>query len=364
MVLFSLAVVSTTPTIDVIVLGRHRPQAIAVNGRCRHRKRPVDTVAIEGRSLSICTPQRRCRRFERATVVCDDDADLTVLRPRRVAARRYGRRLRVTVRDNALRIVARLPMDAYLAGVLDAEMAQGPSAARRAQAVVARTYARVAQATPRHHDAPVCDLTHCQVFAGRGRAQTRVLVRETPGYLIDANGAVRPVFFHSTCGGRTLEARAVWPSAASPHLVGVDDTQPTGQPWCHASPHFVWVTDIGQAQLADALGSFVARPWHAPSLHLAPRDADGREWTIADRAQQQTVRGARVHHVLGRRLGWSTVKSGRFEATRVGDSFRLEGRGLGHRVGLCQTGAVARAKAGQSTEAILQAYFPRLRWTR
>ena len=44
----------------------------------------------------------------------------------------------------------------------------------------------------------------------------------------------------------------------------------------------------------------------------------------------------------------------------VGQSFRLRGHGMGHGVGLCQTGAAARARAGQTASQLLEAYFPQL----
>ncbi|MBE3072627.1 MAG: hypothetical protein IMZ67_06595, partial [Acidobacteria bacterium] len=48
----------------------------------------------------------------------------------------------------------------------------------------------------------------------------------------------------------------------------------------------------------------------------------------------------------------------RFTVLRDGASFVFNGRGSGHGVGLCQAGAMARARAGQSEEAILAFYYP------
>ena len=36
----------------------------------------------------------------------------------------------------------------------------------------------------------------------------------------------------------------------------------------------------------------------------------------------------------------------------------FKGRGNGHGVGMCQWGAIGRARAGQSWESILQTYYP------
>jgi len=47
----------------------------------------------------------------------------------------------VTARANQLVIVAVLPREDYVAGVVSAEMPDGPLEAQKAQAIVARTYA-------------------------------------------------------------------------------------------------------------------------------------------------------------------------------------------------------------------------------
>jgi stage II sporulation protein D len=54
-------------------------------------------------------------------------------------------------------------------------------------------------------------------------------------------------------------------------------------------------------------------------------------------------------------------------ATRAGESvisLAVEGMGAGHGVGLCQWGAVGRARAGQSYEQIVAAYYPGTRLER
>jgi SpoIID/LytB domain protein len=42
----------------------------------------------------------------------------------------------------------------------------------------------------------------------------------------------------------------------------------------------------------------------------------------------------------------------------VPETFVFRGGGWGHAVGLCQSGAMGRAEAGQSYETIVKAYFP------
>jgi stage II sporulation protein D len=80
------------------------------------------------------------------------------------------------------------------------------------------------------------------------------------------------------------------------------------------------------------------------------------------------VPGYAVRQVLaapdGRPLGSSAV---RLSATRAGDTvahLAAEGAGWGHGVGMCQWGAVGRARAGQDARTILATYFPGARLAR
>ena len=355
-----LAVLTAAAPVDVVILSRHAPQHITIEGGCRAHGRPLVSLTRRATKVVGCDKTGECRARDRFEVRCRAPARFAI---EGIAPRTYGRRFSVRVRDKALRVVAHIPLTAYVAGVVDKEMASGPKAARRAQAVLARTYANRAHAHPRHDDADLCDLTHCQVFAGRARQSTAELVKRTPGLLVATSGKPADVYYHSTCGGQTLDARQVW-ARASNAIVGVRDRKANGEAWCRDSRHFFWAYDVSERRLTDALRSVVAAPLQPGSLFLRAMDPLGQRWTVGDASRSFEASGATMHRRLGRALGWSAVKSSRFEAMRAGGGFRLRGFGLGHRVGFCQTGAIARARAGQTAEQILEAYFPRLRWAR
>ena len=61
---------------------------------------------------------------------------------------------------------------------------------------------------------------------------------------------------------------------------------------------------------------------------------------------------------MGRALGWNRIRSNWFEVAAQGDGFLFHGRGSGHGVGLCQTGAAEMAREGRSYREILAQYFP------
>ena len=61
---------------------------------------------------------------------------------------------------------------------------------------------------------------------------------------------------------------------------------------------------------------------------------------------------------MGRALGWNRIRSNWFEVAAQGDGFLFHGRGSGHGVGLCQTGAAEMAREGRGYREILAQYFP------
>lgn len=351
--------------VTLVVFSRHAPRALAVDGeRCRARSLAREPgvarlVVDEGDAVRACDADGACARAARVTVACDGPLTLTLASQE---PRALGAQIDVTARAGALRVVARVPLEDYTAGVVASELAHDEPAALGALSVVARTYAERARVAPRHDDAMLCDLTHCQVMrTTAARAAAREAAHRTAGRVLTTReGAVAPVFHHAACGGATVDARALWPDAAHGPIVGVVDHDASGTPYCAASPHARWRSELGDVDAARVISREIGRPLDAPSLSLAPRDDDGFAFVVGDSAGEHTLSGAQLVRAIGRAHGWSTLKSQRFVVERAGRTLVFRGEGFGHRVGLCQEGARARARAGASTDEILRAYFPRL----
>ena len=127
---------------------------------------------------------------------------------------RYSHNIEVHNLGGRLRLVNLLPMDDYIAGVVEAE--GGPKHELeyyKAQAVISRTY--VLSQYHKHIDDNfnLCDQTHCQAYNGWPRneqimqdaaQQTQSLV------IVDENVNLITSAFHSNCGGRTNSAEYVW----------------------------------------------------------------------------------------------------------------------------------------------------------
>ncbi len=249
-------------------------------------------------------------------------------------ARSYTGGLTLARHGGEIVAVLEVDTDTYLAGVVASEMGDdAPRDALRAQAVAARTM--VALGRDRHPEGgwPLCDLTHCQSFRGVTTSEAAMAaVRDTAGLVLAVDGTVVEAPFHSTCGGDTLSSEAIWGTDQA-HLRGVHDRRTDRSPWCAASPHGEWTAAVTAADLPDP-----------------------------------TTDPVRFHSEVGHRHGWNVVRSHGFSVTPLHwhgtNVWLLQGTGLGHRVGLCQHGAIARASDGWTYEAILAAYYPGTRLLR
>ena len=282
--------------------------------------------------------------------------------------------------DTGIVVVNRVRMDDYLRGVVPLEIgtkAAGDSAAVQAQAVTARSYAyvRIREAggsRPFDVTAGVGD----QIYGGAD-AETPVAnaaVIATRGLVLKYAGRVVNAPYHSTCGGSTAEADEVWRSRGEPYLRRVSDQIPgTTRSYCDIAPRFRWTRTLDGATLHAALvrylGTYTAVPGPNPGtprdVMIDTRTPSGRVGTlkIATDRGNYVLRGNDVRYVLrapGGEILNSTYFSVETATAQDGSLSRLtlRGMGYGHGVGMCQWGAIGRARAGQDFRGILETYYP------
>ena len=296
-----------------------------------------------------------------------------------------GRPYRGTItalRDRTgITVVDRLPMEAYLAGVVSAEMgrrAPQEQEALRAQAVVSRTFAlrNLGRWAAQGFDlyASVAD----QVYGGAASEtpEGRVAVEATRGRVLTYGGAPIDAFFYSTCGGRTADGPEVFRAADRPYLRSVADVAEDGTAYCSISPRFRWREEwTGEALRATLQRTLAGVPeaGGAPlvtsvrevrDVRVTYRTPSGRvgRLTIGLAGGDVQIDEPGVRQVLRPATG-ELLRSNTFTLTvsRAGGRVtRLvaDGAGAGHGVGFCQWGAVGRSRAGQDHERILAAYYP------
>ncbi len=291
-----------------------------------------------------------------------------------VDGKRYRGELLVSAADNGVLVVNRLPMDDYLKGVVPREIgtsAQADVAAVEAQAVTARSYAYTHLSTGRSYDmrATVSD----QVYGGVG-AETRVgnlAVDETNGLVLLYGGQVVNAPYSSTCGGSTAEPEDVWRMSPEPYLKRVSDQVPGSDHfYCDWAPKFRWTRTFSREELRENMARYLrtlGRTGDVSSVQavtVTDVTPAGRVATLTVDTDRGSValHGNEIRNALRGTSGeilYSTYFSVEASAGRNGiEQLTLRGGGNGHGVGMCQAGAIGRARRGQDFRTILSTYYP------
>jgi stage II sporulation protein D len=250
--------------------------------------------------------------------------------------------------------VEEVPLEDYVAAVLPAEIGRAPAAALEAQAVAARSYALARAERHLVDGADLCDGTHCQVFHGLAAAteDSRRAAAATAGLVLTQHGRVIAAPFHSVCGGRTARPRDVWDDEEIPDLASVEDDA------CLGTPGSTWSFAIPRAalpSLSGALGFPEAR-----FFEVYGHDASGRVSMVrfaAPGGESRVARGFEFRRAASDIWGWASVRSTDFRVEETRPAYLLSGRGTGHGAGMCQAGAIVRARRGESRDAILGLYY-------
>jgi stage II sporulation protein D len=290
--------------------------------------------------------------------------------------RRWRGELLVSATDDGLLVVNRVRMDDYLRGVVPLEIgtsAAGDAAAVEAQAVTARSYA-VTRLGDGHRAYDMTATTQDQVYGG---ASVESLIGNrsvdaTHGLVLLFNGAVVNAPYHANCGGYTAAPQDSWRAAAEPYLQRVSDQIPgTRRFYCDQAPRFRWTRVIGGDELRDLVGRYVRNlPGGAGGVGtisnvavttVTPGGRVGMLTVDSDRGRW-SLRGNEIRSALrspGGELLYSTYFSVDVASGRRGvETLTLHGGGNGHGVGMCQSGAIGRARAGQDFRTILRTYYP------
>jgi len=279
--------------------------------------------------------------------------------------------------DSGVVVINALPIDDYLMGVVPLEMGVRPasdSAAVQAQAVTARSYAFIHLAPNRAYDVTAGTLDQLYGGVAAENAVASQAVDATRGVVLRYGGRIVNAPYHSTCGGSTTASSEVWRSEDEPYLRSVSDRIPgTERFYCDIAPRFSWTRRLDARALNAAVSQYMGHYAKVPStgagnvrgVTIASHTASGRVGTITvstDRGNF-TLRGNDIRYVL-RTPGDEILNSTYFSLDQSSASdgslvqLVIRGFGYGHGVGMCQWGAIGRARAGQDFRAILRAYYP------
>ncbi len=264
-------------------------------------------------------------------------------------------------------IVNVVPLEDYIGGVVDSEMPREfGTEARKAQAVVARSYALAQmQAARRGGLFDLYATTRSQKYHGRrylssdGRllagdsSDSRQIAYETAGMVCTDQGHLFCTYYSAVCGGRTSLGSDFFSDAAPPH-------QSVPCQFCSESPLYQWQSNITNADLQTR----IQRYWTSQetkfgtlkSITIGPVPHVGgvAEVQMSDDKQTLSMPATAFRRVIGT----SELYSHHFQIERDGTNWLFKGAGHGHGVGLCQWGARGMARTGKNFLEILAYYYP------
>lgn len=289
---------------------------------------------------------------------------------------RYRGEVELLLQNGAVTAVNVVGLEDYVAGVVGVELGPRPAdeiEALKAQAVAARTYALRNKGKWAARGFDLAGSVSDQAYRGVDAENPTILraVTETAGEVITYRGDIIDVFYHSTCGYETATPQEAFETVqGKPYLQSVSD-RVGDRYYCDASPHFRWIVEWEAAELQQVLRETLEQVMGIdpadvglPTSLVAYRVGESGRVTemriVTDRGEIP-VTGPRIRRVL-RRADGGGLRSNAVEFSTIdgpnGLTLRASGAGFGHGVGMCQWGAIGRARAGQNYRRILSHYLP------
>ena len=307
--------------------------------------------------------------------------------------------LRLVVESDQITAINELPVEKYLASVISSEMkATAGLELLKAHAVISRSWL-LAQMRRReevqehkndffsfikkddelirwydredHTIFDVCADDHCQRYQGITKQTSKNVeqaLKATRGQILCYGDEICDARFSKCCGGVTEEFQYCWEDTPKPYLISVED------PFCNTNDKAVlsqvlndydletndfyrWTVEYSvdeisaliREKLKDDFGTIT-------DLIPLERGKSGRIWKLKIVGTKKTFTIGKELEIR-RALSESHLYSSAFDVEKTEKGFRLNGKGWGHGVGLCQIGAAVMGQQGYKYDAILLHYY-------
>lgn len=268
--------------------------------------------------------------------------------------RKYRGAFEINFKSGALQVINVVKIDDYLMGVVPVEMpANYPEEALKAQAVAARTYALKDKNKHLSSGFDLCDTTHCQVYDGVAAEKSRSTqaVTDTRRMVLTYNNELASTMYSADCGGATRDYSEICPNGNFPYLCGVIDPDDI--------PRTCWEKTYSISEMQNELvkaGIQEAKELQKLSVSRVSDSGRVASVDIISGDATKTISSEKLRSVLGA----DAIKSTLFTIECSTDTITFKGKGWGHGIGLCQTGAkyLATAPHNYTFEQILTHYFP------
>lgn len=308
--------------------------------------------------------------------------------------------------EGELAVINYISVDDYVKGVVPREVsASWHEEALKAQAVCARNYSISNCNKHSTSGFDVCTTVHCQVYGGMAAeyASTNEAVDATSGEYLMYKGKLAETLFFSSAGGHTGDSVHVWGNAI-PYLSGVENNFENP----NENPRYSWSLTMSAEQITKILKDKGYEIGDITSIKTKTNDKTGQvyELTVVGTEGNKTYKNDSTRGWLGSDVLYSqfytvtpissanksgiTAMSAKGTSTIEGffaidgneknhtvtspiialsstkqttldtgiQSYRFDGRGWGHGLGMSQFGAKGMADKGYTYDEILAHYYP------
>lgn len=262
--------------------------------------------------------------------------------------------------DEKVNIIALLPLEKYVVGVLAHEMPRSwPLETLKAQAIAARSYALAVKNERKdkifHLESSVLDqvygLLPDEDLRERFGSVLEAVVATKDQVLVGTKSKVLKAYYHADCGGETASGKDVWNTHDD--MVAVKDS------YCPQNPKSKWEMNINSKGLTERLRSW-APPGSKTIALVKPLYKE--QSTRVSEVEVQWDQGEKKlipANIFRQALGFFELKSTNFKVRESEGLWKIEGQGFGHGVGLCQWGSRYLGQQGWDAKSILRHYYPK-----
>jgi len=327
----------------------------------------ADELAVKGSTGGDLSFRR-----EGASIRCSNGTSRNhfVLRPKdstlTLGNLSYPGAIKVFIRpEGGLRAEVQLNLEAYVRGVVAAELPllRALPAELEAQSVAARSYAtaRWRERSSSGRSPYLWNDTRDQVYLPPESAESPALrmanaqldraISATRGEILLKKGRLFDSRYHAACGGTTAPLSSI-PGSASVSCPACTDEVMGSLEWSFTATPEELSEVARELGIGDRL--VVAEP---------ARIQEGGRWSevhLIGRAGSKTVGVNAIRTLLGpdRFASNLVLRTWPHPGDAIASGLRIDGRGRGHGVGMCQEGAHALAERGWNKTQILTHYYP------
>ncbi len=289
----------------------------------------------------------------------------------------YSGTFSLLAHEGKIGIVQKVPFEEYVIGVVASEIGDfAPDEALKAQAIAARTKTIRTLMHPKvitlYFD--FCNTTTTQVYRGtdKVRANIREAVEATKSEVLTYNDTIIDALFSSNCGGVTESNNNVWNGDPIPYLQSVVDMKAAGKYNLRSESGVKnWIDSKTTPKTKQKLASWQRKYFHwvrhvrvedvkaktgldrVKNIKVLKRGDSGRILQLEISGNEKIV--LKNQSEIRATFGGLPSSMCYFERTKSG--FKVIGRGYGHGVGMCQSGAIVKAFQGWDYKKILMHFY-------